>query len=316
VVKGLGLSALAVTAFVVSMTAGSGRAAEPTPVAKTSAKPEATRPDATKADAAKADAAKAVVAAPVKTSAPAAKDAGGKPAIPAGASGRDVKDPNAASAPGKATEGEAKETSKEASKDTSKTASVAGTTSPRRTKSKHKRDGSASDDEPQLPPGQGPPPPSPLSATDLHQEANRERGPGGDFNAPPRVKLEQLLSEVGKARQSLHDDTLKLEALAGNEPSRGGESATADAPAPAVPGGPQPPQKNPLDVLAKALRGIKPEQAGPIVARLDKGLAATVLLKMPPADAGKIMGALNPEVAAELATQIAMRAPSPPGGKR
>ena len=265
--------------------------------------------------------AKAEAPAAPKTSTPAAKDAAGKPATPVAATGQDAKDaksPAAAktgpptkdgNAPGKAAEGEPK--------DAPKTASAAGTTGQRRSKSKRKRDGSASDGEPELPPGQGPPPPSPLSATDLHQEANRERGPGGDFNAPPRVKLEQLLSEVGKARQSLHDDTLKLEALAGNEPSRGGESATADAPAPAAPGAPQPPQKNPLDVLAKALRGIKPEQAGPIVARLDKGLAATVLLKMPPADAGKIMGALKPEVAAELATQIAMRAPSPaPGGKR
>ena len=70
-------------------------------------------------------------------------------------------------------------------------------------------------------------------------------------------------------------------------------------------------------MLAKALRGIKPEQAAPIVARVDKTLAATVLLRMPPVDAGKIMGALKPETAAELATQIALRAPpTGPGGKR
>jgi len=41
------------------------------------------------------------------------------------------------------------------------------------------------------------------------------------------------------------------------------------------------------------------------------------LLRMPPVDAGKIMGALKPETAAELATQIALRAPPPQaGGKR
>ncbi|HEY4184003.1 MAG TPA: hypothetical protein VGP07_03000 [Polyangia bacterium] len=163
----------------------------------------------------------------------------------------------------------------------------------------------AKDEAPEAPPGQGPPPPSPLTMDGLRQQLHRDRADGSDLDAPPRVKLEQLLSEVTKARESLHADTAKLEAMAGNE-------APADpaAAAPSAVAGPAgPPPKNPLDVLAKALRGIKPEQAGPIVARLDKGLAATVLLKMPPVDAGKIMGALKPEVAAELATQIAMRAP-------
>jgi len=304
VVKWLGIAALAVAAFFALMTAGSGRAAESgsanAPATKTTS--PAPAKDSTTA-AAKETPVKPAAAAPSgKTD----KDAAQPKAVAKDApASRDAKDPTGS----QASDGAAKDAPKTAP------APVAGQ---RRTKSKRKHDGSATDGEPELPPGQGPPPPSPLSVNDLHQEANRERGPAGDFNAPPRVKLEQLLSEVGKARQSLHDDTLKLEALAGNEPSRGGESGQADAPAAPAPGAPgQPPQKNPLDVLAKALRGIKPEQAGPIVARLDKGLAATVLLKMPPVDAGKIMGALKPEVAAELATQIAMRAPSPqPGGKR
>lgn len=288
-VKGLGISALAVAAFVVFMATGSGRAAEPAPAAKpVEAKPAETKAAATKAAPA------------------AAKDSGGKQTATTDAAGKtDKADKPAKDAKdAKATTGDAKE------------AKTVSAEAPGQRRAKGKRKGAASDDEPELPPGQGPPPPSPLSVTDLRQETNRQRGPGGDFNAPPRVKLEQLLSEVSKARQSLHDDTVKLEALSGNGPSPGAE-APADA-APPVAGAPtQPAQKNPLDVLAKALRGIKPEQAGPIVARLDKGLAATVLLKMPPADAGKIMGALKPEVAAELATQIAMRAPSSqPGGKR
>lgn len=287
VVKGLGISVVAIAAFVAFMAAGPGRAAEPSAVVK-------------------APPAKQASPSAAKEGAPGvAKETAVRPS--AATAGQDSKGSKDAKDAGpKAGEGEA---------NAQRTASAPAVPGQRRAKSKRKHDGSA-DDEPELPPGQGPPPPSPLTVNDLHQEANRERGPGGDFNAPPRVKLEQLLSELGRARQSLHDDTVKLEALAGNEPSRGGESASADAPA--APGAPaQPPQKNPLDVLAKALRGIKPEQAGPIVARLDKGLAATVLLKMPPVDAGKIMGALKPEVAAELATQIAMRAPSPhAGGKR
>ena len=176
-------------------------------------------------------------------------------------------------------------------------------------------------DAPEEPIGQGPPPSSPLTMNGLRRELDRERAPGTDPAAPPRVKLEQLLGEVSKARESLHQDTLRLEAMAGGDATADESSGTApsgSAPAPAAAGPGQPPQKNPLDSLAKALRGIKPEQAAPIVARLDKGLAATVLLKMPPGDAGKIMGALKPEVAAELATQIAMRAPvaARTGGKK
>lgn len=309
----IGLSGLAVAAFLAFMASGSGRAAEPSSGTKAEAKADA-KPEV-KADAK-----------------PEAKAAVTKPAVPSpakdGASTN--KEPPTRSAGQTETAGKIEKTDKDAkgakdvkgadgeAKDAQKAASPTGATAQHRTKTKRKRDGSPGNDEPEPPPGQGPPPPSPLTVNDLRQETNRERGPGGDFNAPPRMKLEQLLSEVNKARQSLHDDTLKLEALAGNEPGHAAESAAADPAVPAAPGAPgQPPQKNPLDVLAKALRGIKPEQAGPIVARLDKGLAATVLLKMPPVDAGKIMGALKPEVAADLATQIAMRAPTPQlGGKR
>jgi flagellar motility protein MotE (MotC chaperone) len=174
-----------------------------------------------------------------------------------------------------------------------------------------------SDDEPKLPPGQGPAAPSPLNLDGLKADLKRETSGGFNANASSRTKVEQLLAELIKTREALHQDTAKLENLA-----MGGEGAGADASAAtAAPGAPaaagQPPAKNPLDVLAKALRGIKPEQAAPIVARVDKTLAATVLLRMPPVDAGKIMGALKPETAAELATQIALRAPpTPAGGKR
>ena len=280
-----GISALVVAASVAFMTAGSGRAAE--------------HPEAPKAGPAGKETAPATATG--KDAAPAAKEpakAGGSAPGPAGA--------EAAAKPDKTNKADG------AAKTTTAEKPAEPGAPPKRSKSKRKHDGT--DAEPELPPGQGPPPPSPLTVNDLRQEAHHERSPGGEFEAPPRVKLEQLLSEVGKARQSLHEDTLKLEAMAGNEPAKEADpAAAAVAPAPGAPG--QPAQKNPLDVLAKALRGIKPEQAGPIVARLDKGLAATVLLKMPPADAGKIMGALKPEVAAELATQIAMRAPQP-GGKR
>jgi flagellar motility protein MotE (MotC chaperone) len=81
-------------------------------------------------------------------------------------------------------------------------------------------------------------------------------------------------------------------------------SAQEDAKKAATPVDPKT-QKNPLDLVAKELRGIKATEAGPIVVRLDRRLAANVLKRMPPADAGKILGAIKPEIAAEIATEIA-----------
>jgi hypothetical protein len=160
---------------------------------------------------------------------------------------------------------------------------------------------------PSAKPGEGPPPPSPLTMDALKQDMKRGKDSGGlNPDAPARTKVEQVLAEMVKTRAALRDDASRLESLTGDNGSEaGGGTSVAGAPD-GVPG--QPPQKNPLDVLAKALRGIKPEAAAPIVARIDRNLAATVLLKMPPVDAGKIMGALKPDVAAELATQIALRA--------
>jgi hypothetical protein len=162
-------------------------------------------------------------------------------------------------------------------------------------------------------PGEGPPPPSPLTMDALKQDMKRGKDSGGlNPDAPARTKVEQVLAEMVKTRAALRDDASRLESLTGENGSEASGGAVPGAPAEGVPG--QPPQKNPLDVLAKALRGIKPEAAAPIVARIDRNLAATVLLKMPPVDAGKIMGALKPDVAAELATQIALRAKPVRGG--
>ena len=158
---------------------------------------------------------------------------------------------------------------------------------------------------PPVKPGEDPPPPSPLTMDALRQDVKRSKDSGAiSPDAPARTKVEQVLAEMVKTRAALRDDANRLESLTDG----GGAEPAAAGAEPGPPGSEKPPQKNPLDVLAKALRGIKPDQAAPIVARIDRNLAATVLLKMPPVDAGKIMGALKPDVAAELATQIALRA--------
>ena len=69
-----------------------------------------------------------------------------------------------------------------------------------------------------------------------------------------------------------------------------------------------------IEVVSKAFRGMKPEQAAALIGHLERGLAAEVLLRMRPADAGAILGLLRPEVGAALATEIA-RQPAPPRAK-
>ena len=129
-----------------------------------------------------------------------------------------------------------------------------------------------------------------------------------------RDKLEQLAAEINKAREGLRQDTARLEATlaARDAAQQAGASGNAAATDGASDGGPTKKIPSPLDNLAKAMRGMKPEQAAPIISRVDRKLAADVLLRMPATDAGKVLGVCKPEVAAELAAEIASRAPHAP----
>ncbi len=140
--------------------------------------------------------------------------------------------------------------------------------------------------------------PPPLKVSALKNEIRRH-AEGGNEHGPKteRDSLAKLALEVNDAREALRQDTARMEAL----------MASADPAASQGEGGKKAPA--PLDLVAKALRGMKPEQAGPIVAHMDRKLAADVLRRMPPADAGKVMGVLKPELAAELAAEIALRGP-------
>ena len=145
---------------------------------------------------------------------------------------------------------------------------------------------------------QGPP----LDIKGLRAEVRREAPPpiAMDSPEPPETKVEKMLSEVTKAREALHADTMRLEALLAQENDQAPTPGPAGAPGKGA-------AKPPLEILAKALRGIKPDQAAPIVSRLDRHLASIVLMRMPPVDAGKILGVMKPEVAAEISTLIALK---------
>ncbi len=124
-----------------------------------------------------------------------------------------------------------------------------------------------------------------------------------------REKLEKLAAEINKAREGLRQDTAKLEAMLAARDAAPAPVASAGTPSSGDSGEPAKKVPLPIDSLAKAIRGMKPEQAAPIISRVDRKLAADVLLRMPGADAGKVMGVCKPEVAAELAAEIASRTP-------
>jgi flagellar motility protein MotE (MotC chaperone) len=151
----------------------------------------------------------------------------------------------------------------------------------------------------------------PLKLSALHEEMSHPpvRHDEHPATKAEREKLEQLAAEINKAREGLRKDTAKLEAMLAARDAAPPPVASAGTPSGGDSGEPQKKVPTPLDNLSKAIRGMKPEQAAPIISRVDRKLAADILLRMPGADAGKVMGVCKPEVAAELAAEIASRTP-------
>jgi flagellar motility protein MotE (MotC chaperone) len=163
-------------------------------------------------------------------------------------------------------------------------------------------------EKPEKPPAREPPPIN-IGALreEIQRSSTRENQPGAD-----REKLEKLAADINKAREALREETARLETLLAKRDSSPATSAAGEGTG-AGSGGelPEGGKKVPtsLDGLAKAMRGMKPELAAPIISRVDRKMAADVLQRMPATDAGKVLGQCKPEVAAELATEIASRTP-------
>jgi len=124
-------------------------------------------------------------------------------------------------------------------------------------------------------------------------------GPGG------------ALADIEKAREALRQETARLEALLKASGNCGGSGFSMPiGEGLATPVSPTALREAPteqIDTVSKAMKGMKPEQAAAVVARLDRGLAAEIMRRMKASDAGAILGLLKPELAAELTTQIATR---------
>ncbi len=129
-----------------------------------------------------------------------------------------------------------------------------------------------------------------------------------------REHLGELVGALDTAQKQLRRDTERLSAFLEEAKKQSQEKQTAqqesqvalatkDAAVTAkAPLGP-----SPLETLSKAMRGMKPAQAAAIAERVPLSLAADVFQKMPARDAGRVMGLMNPERAAELAAEIASR---------
>jgi len=132
----------------------------------------------------------------------------------------------------------------------------------------------------------------------------------------------QTVSDIEKARESLRQETARLEALLRASGNCGGGSAGMTNGEPLLPTTPvsatalREAASEQIDSVSKAIKGMKPEQAAALVARLDRGLAAEILRRMKSSDAGAILGLLKPDLAAELATEIATRKPTYPKDKK
>jgi flagellar motility protein MotE (MotC chaperone) len=134
-------------------------------------------------------------------------------------------------------------------------------------------------------------------------------------SAPDNSKPGSAASDIEKAREALRQETAHLEALLKTPVNCGGGMGSTPL------GEPMPSTQSisaaalreaaseQIDSVSKAMKGMRPEQAAAMVARLDRGLAAEIMRRMKAIDAGAILGLLKPEQAADLATEIAIRKP-------
>lgn len=146
-------------------------------------------------------------------------------------------------------------------------------------------------------------PPS-LTPAALREELRRLSDPAEDRRTiqeerreleAERLRLERLAAEIAEARTALRQETERLNALIREKesPSRAtDETDRRDAGAST--------KEQRIETLARSIRGMKPKQAAALLTRLPRPLAATLLLRMRPAQAGEVLDELSPDVAAAL----------------
>ena len=166
--------------------------------------------------------------------------------------------------------------------------------------------------------------------------AGREQRVSRQRTAEERTRLEKVLKEINEAREALRLETARLEKASkevsqereamrqekarleaqsrslAERSSPQPESAPPSAAArsagasPAAGGTPAAaPEKPPHEALAKTLKGMRPERAAEVVARLDPALAVSLLRRSRPGDVAAILEKLKPEAAADIVARLA-----------
>jgi flagellar motility protein MotE (MotC chaperone) len=124
-------------------------------------------------------------------------------------------------------------------------------------------------------------------------------------------KLQALQQEIERSRAALRDETARLQAmLASSKPAREPATKEGERPAGARGSGQKPgakPEPTPLETLAKTARGMKADQAAAMMAQLDRGLAASILDHMKPADAALVLEKMEPATSAALVALLARK---------
>jgi flagellar motility protein MotE (MotC chaperone) len=125
-------------------------------------------------------------------------------------------------------------------------------------------------------------------------------------------KLQALQQDIERSRAALRDETAHLQALvaaaakAPREPGHPPEGKGGDTRAGAPKAGAKP-EPTPLETLAKTARGMKPDQAAAMMAQLDRGLAASILDHMKPAEAALVLEKMEPATSAALVALLARK---------
>lgn len=115
-----------------------------------------------------------------------------------------------------------------------------------------------------------------------------------------RAQLEQMAKDIDSARQSLRTETQDLRQQMKKKPA-----AASAAPGAAESSGPGKPPPNPIDLVAKTLKNMRPDQAAQVLMHVDRALAVSVLAHMRASDAGAVLEKMKPDQAAQFITALA-----------
>jgi flagellar motility protein MotE (MotC chaperone) len=119
-----------------------------------------------------------------------------------------------------------------------------------------------------------------------------------------RGQLEQMARDIEGARQSLRAETQDLRQQIKKRPPGASGSQPEPAAGAASPDGTKPPP-GPLDLVAKTLKNMKPDQAAQVLIHVERSLAVGVLGRMRPSDAGAVLEKMKPEQAAQFIAALA-----------